>query len=217
MLKKYIKGVFSSLPFLRCCKLNLFTCLLTLIFFFLPAILRKYYIVNNLQGIIIKITFLFLFEASIIPISIGVIELKNKKYCNFFSILKISYSKILNILLFAFTKTFLLILFFYLFKIVIKVNLKLSFCFCFLYFFLFFLTFYFSSIIAKYKINFFNAIFISASFFIKYPFFTSIVFLHSLVLLFVSFFFFNLYPGFAKIFFNINLAHDIIEENLLKM
>lgn len=206
MFREYIKLTASKKNILSFVKLNAFLSTLELITFFIfPLLIRQYYIIGQYEAIAINISILLLFEASIVFISKGSLNVYEGK-------IKYSSKKhlFLKALFFAFLKTVFFISFLYLFKKAIKLNSLLAFllCFCSILFLL--CSFYLPCLLVK------NSFTLSCKksihLYFSHPFFTTFVFLHSIILFLVSMILLNLYPGVSKIMYNIHLALYIMEE-----
>ena len=208
MFREYIKLTASKKNILSFVKLNTFSSILELITFFIfPLLIRQYYIIGQYEAIAINISILLLFEASIVFISKGSLNVyEGKTKCN-------KKHLFLKALFFAFLKTAFFISFLYLFKKAIKLNSLLAFllCFCSILFLL--CSFYLPCLLVK------NSFILSCKksihLYFSHPFFTTFVFLHSIILFLVSMILLNLYPGVSKIMYNIHLALYIMEEKKL--
>ena len=214
MLKTYIKRVHHKLPVFNLLHLNLFSFILTALFFFvLPLVIRRYYIIGNECANVIKFVFLLLFEFSSITIAIAIKDLQKTKELKKVYLLGQIKGKVLNTIIYTFTKTLAFLAFIYVFRVAIKMSLHVAFVVTFFYFFFIFSTFWLAPIIANEESCFLKAVYKSAHLFILHPFFSFFVFLHVLFLSFLSIFLFNLFPGQSLIFFNIDVGYKMLAKD----
>lgn len=97
MFSEYLKLTINKKNTFSFIKLNLFPASLeVLLFFILPILIKKYYIIGQYEAIALNSIFLFLFEASIVFISRSVLRVEKKEFRT-----KIFF----NTLIFAFIKT----------------------------------------------------------------------------------------------------------------
>ena len=193
------KNIFSFV------KLNISAFVLeVLALFILPLLIRQYYIVGYYEALAINLSFLFLFEVAMVFIS--------KHSLNIFSEGKKNVDKHLfeKALFFAFIKTVFFGVFLYLFKKAINLSSYLAFLLCFLSIFFFLCMFYLPCLLLKN--SFTSSLKKSINLYVSYPFFTAFVFLHSVILFFISIILLNLYPGPSKIMYNVHVALHIIEK-----
>lgn len=216
MLKEYIKKTHTPIRLSKILVINIFSHLLYICTFFaIPLLIRKYIIIGNFASSLIKITCLFLFEASFIPSCIATMHLLNEKRNTDFSLKKALHTGVAS-LIFAFIKTAHLSLSLYFFRIAMKMHIYLAFLICTIFFSVLCFSFWVPAIVANQsyankKPSIFSSFLISIKLFISFPFFSSCVFLHSLILHATSNLFFYIYPGQARIFFNINIAYGILK------
>jgi len=79
MFSKYLKLTLNKKNTFSFIKLNLFPASLeVLLFFILPVLIKKYYIIGRYEAIALNSIFLFLFEASIVFISRSVLRIKKR-------------------------------------------------------------------------------------------------------------------------------------------
>lgn len=195
------KNIFSFV------KLNISAFVLeVLALFILPLLIRQYYIVGYYEALAINLSFLFLFEVAMVFIS--------KHSLNIFSEGKKNVDKHLfkKALFFAFIKTVFFGVFLYLFKKAMNLNPYLAFLLCFLSIFFFLCMFYLPCLLLKN--SFTSSLKKSINLYVSYPFFTAFVFLHSVILFFISMILLNLYPGLSKIMYNVHVALRIIEKKV---
>ena len=129
MFSEYLKLTLNKKNTFSFIKLNLFPASLeVLLFFILPVLIKKYYIIGQYEAIALNSIFLFLFEASIVFISRSVLRVE-KKECR----TKIFF----NVAFFAFIKTDSFLFFFYLFKKAMSLTPYLAFILCFFSMFIF--------------------------------------------------------------------------------
>lgn len=202
MFSKYIKLTLNKKNSFLFIKLNIFTStLLVLLFFILPVLIKRYYIIGKYEAMAINAFFLFSFETSIVFISRDVLSIYEQKKHNeriFF-----------KALFFALIKSAYFIIFFYLFKKAISIASSLAFLLCFFSMFVFFCIFWIPCLLIKN--NFISSLKKSIYLYFSYPFFTTFVFLHSILLFFISMITLNLYPGESKIIYNMYIALYIME------
>ena len=202
MFSEYLKLTLNKKNTFSFIKLNLFPASLeVLLFFILPILIKKYYIIGQYEAIALNSIFLFLFEASIVFISRSVLRIE-KKECR----TKIFF----NAAVFAFIKTDSFLFFFYLFKKAMSLTFYLAFILCFFSMFIFLCLFWLPSLLVKN--NFASSCKKSIQAYFSYPFFTTFVFLHSTLLFFISLLLLNVYPGISKIIYNMHEALWKMEE-----
>ncbi len=214
MIREYLKSKNQKIGAIKVLKINLFCHLLYICtFFVLPFFIRQHLIIGNFAASLIKVCVLFLFELSFIPISISTMQLlKNVPYSD---ILKKIITTAPATIIFAFTKTTLIISSLYFFRLAIKTHPALAFLSCFFFFSAMCFVFWFPSVVTYQtelcnKCNFFSSLLASIKLFASNPFFSSFVLLHSLLLYAISILFLYIYPGQARIWFDINTAYCIM-------
>jgi membrane protein len=210
MLRQYLKLTLGKKNIFSFIKLNIFPSILEIfLLFILPALIKKHHIVGQYEAITINSIFLFFFELSVVFISRHSLNIwtEEKKHNNNGIFLKA--------LFFVIVKTMLFILFLYLFKKAIKLSLYLAFLLCFFSIFFFLCLFYLPCLLVKnsFAISLKRSIYL----YISNPFFTFFVFLHSMLIFFISMLLLNLYPGVSKIMCNIHMALRIMEEKNLAL
>lgn len=206
MFTKYIKLIFNKKNIFSFIKLNIFSSMLEIILFFiLPVLIKRYYIIGAYEGIVINSMFLFLFESSSILTSNCVLNVffKEEKKVSSESFL------LLKALLFALLKTIFFIIFLFCFKKLIKMNMYFSLLLCFTYMFLFLVTFWMPCLLVK--DSFFSSFRKSIHLYFSYPFFTVFVFLHLTTLFLISVILLSVYPGVSKIMYNMHTALHMME------
>lgn len=204
MFFEYIKLTLNKKNIFSFIKLNIFPSILEILnLFIFPLLIRQYYIIGQYEAIAINLSILFLFETLIVFISIHSFNIymgKKKKSNRILS----------KALFFAFLKTTSFSFFLYAFKKVIKLNLYPALLFCFFSIFFFLCFFYLPCLLVKK--DFISSLKESIYLYFSYPFFTAFVFLHSIILFFISMIFLGMYPGISKIMYNIHIALRTIEE-----
>jgi len=234
MLKEYIKRTHLRLPFSYLLLLHLPFFTVNFIFFIvLPLASRRHCIIEERLASWIKVAFLFCIELLIVPTSKHIMEkldnynrncTTNMKFClphpnkmmptHFHSISSLLFAS----LVYALINIFLLVLHLFLIRFFLTSNKVFMFFPLFSFFFLLFAFFYFPAIIAKkiitnkHGIKHIIASSLKESFlmFVSHPFFTSLLFLHSLFLLFLyptTLFF---YPSITCILYNTLVAYDML-------
>lgn len=206
MFLQYLKLTLREKNILTFIKLNIFPSILqVLIFFILPMLIKQYYIIGQYEAIVINSIVLFLFEISIVFISKYSLNITKKKKYKIFS----------KALLFAFFKTATFILCIYLFKKSIKINQYLVFLLCFFSIFFFLCTFWLPCLLIKN--SFVSSFKKSVHVYFSFPFFTTFVFLHSIIIFVISMILLLIYPGISKITYNMHIALQMIENRIAKV
>ena len=208
MFKQYLKLTINKKSFFSFAKLNIFPSILeVIIFFILPILIRRFYIIEQYEAIAINLSFLFLFEASIVFASRGSLNICS---LNTHEEKQHNMSIFSKALLFAFIKTTFFLSFLYLLKK--TTNPHLAFLLCFLSMFFFLCMFWLPSLLVKN--NLIPSLKKSIHLYFFHPFFTTFIFLHSIILFFISIILLNVYPGPSKIMYNMHIALQIIEEKV---
>ena len=215
MTKKHTKKNNNTSFILALLKLNIAPFMLSILFFVaLPLILRQYYIVSLYTANLLKLLFLFLFEALAIPIAIGTLMIKKTGDFSYLELIKLCKKRFFDILLFSFFKSVFALISLYFFRQ--KWSEIASFLGVFFYFLHLLLMLYIPSILAyktleyaKTKKNvlfslFFASFLTSSHIFFAKPFYTSFMLLCTFFLIILSILTLNIIPSFPIIFSLLN-------------
>ena len=180
--------------------------LFTLFFILIPLILRQYYITPLYLANILKALFLFLFEALAIPMSIGVLLIKEDGRLYYLKLMGLCKKRLLDILLFSLFKSSIFLISFYFFRQ--KWSELMTFLAMFFYFSQMLMTLYVPPILAHWTLEhtkpkrclFFASFLASNHIFFSRPFYTSFMFLCTFLLIILSIFTLNIFPSLPIIF-----------------
>lgn len=225
MLKEYIKKT-HPFPILCLWLSNLPFFLLNFMFFVtFPLLLRRWYIIGESLANFIKIVFVFCYEFLIVPTSISIFNKlslsQTVPYKRAYKI-KFTFHAFLSSFFYAVFKTNLFILHLILFRLCFAQNKLLAFLELTAFFFVLCFSLYLPHIIAKkivahqteLKKLLLSSFKESFKLFTNHPFFSSFIFLQSLLLLFLLPLTLFCYPSMPQILYNLKVAYELLDSRL---